>query len=94
MGWDARSWDSGDVRVGLFGSTAWKDLSREQQVIGGLLGFCARSWGPEAGAGRDGAPNHRTWPAWTAAATDPSVGQLHEAPISASLVPCSAWKAG
>ena len=39
LGWDARAWDSGDVRVGLFGSTAWGALSREQQVIAGLLGF-------------------------------------------------------
>ena len=35
MGWDSRAWDSGDVRVGLFGSTGWNLLTREQQVIAG-----------------------------------------------------------
>ena len=65
MGWDSRAWDSGDVRVGLFGSTGWNLLTREQQVIAGLLGFSMETWGPSAQAKR-GQP---IWPAWTAAAT-------------------------
>jgi hypothetical protein len=68
MGWDSRAWDSGDVRVGLFGSTSWSILTREQQVIAGLLGFSMETWGPTA-EGHSNGRGQPTWPAWTAAAT-------------------------
>lgn len=68
MGWDSRAWDSGDVRVGLFGSTGWNLLTREQQVIAGLLGFSKETWGPSAQGNTNGRGGP-IWPAWTAAAT-------------------------
>ena len=63
MGWDSRAWEGGDVRAGLFGSTDWSSMSREQQVIAGLLGFSSEAWGDNQKS-----IHRQTWPAWNAAA--------------------------